>query len=394
MRISNLTKVPLAQSGFESNQAKTIAYYLASIVHGISVALLGPTLPDLSAKTHSQISQLSLLFSARSFGWLIGAFVVGRILDKKKGHPLITVMLFISAALAAFIPIQKMLIPLVLIVFLLGISESMIDVAANTLLLWVHRKNTNTYMIGLHFFFGVGGFLAPILLAWTLAVSDDISWSYWILALMMVLTALLFLMVPSPPVRRLENDQPADIRNKPMIIGIVIFFFLWAGAEIGFAGWIFTYALKSGITDKTNAAYLTSAFWGALTLARLVSMTLSFRFKPVQLLYGALIGVIACLGALIILPGSFHFLLIGTLFTGIFMSPVFPSALSFSQRYLKLTGKINSMFFIGAGIGGMTLPWVIGQTIERDPDLLLLILIGTVSAALLILFRCAHMRLH
>jgi hypothetical protein len=40
-----------------------------------------------------------------------------------------------------------------------------------------------------------------------------------------------------------------------------------AGADL-----IFTYAIKVGLTNETNAAYLTAVFWGALTLGRLAAI--------------------------------------------------------------------------------------------------------------------------
>ena len=46
---------------------------------------------------------------------------------------------------------------------------------------------------------------------------------------------------------------------------IALFFFLYVGAEVSAGGWIYSFALKSGIATVSSAAYLTSVFWAAFT---------------------------------------------------------------------------------------------------------------------------------
>ena len=33
-------------------------------------------------------------------------------------------------------------------------------------------------------------------------------------------------------------------------------------------------------------------------------------------------------------------------------------------RRMRITGRVTGWFFVGASVGGMTLPWVIGQFFE------------------------------
>ncbi len=381
MKTKNQIKTVPNQFSFNGKLVKTGSYYLAFVILGMCVAILGPTLPDLARNTHTSISSLSILFTARSLGYLIGAYSGGRLFDRIKGHPLMAVMLILSAASIALIPAMNLMVLLVLAILLLGISESIIDVGGNTLLVWIHRGKTGTYMNGLHFFFGIGGFIAPILLAQVIILTNDFSWAYWFLALMILPVALLIFIIPSPQIRKTTSDDSEDRINRPLIAGLILFFFLWVGAEGGFGGWIFTYALKSGLTDKTGAAYLTSAFWGAFTMARLFSIPLAIRLKPIYLLVGSLSGVLISLGILIQFSASFNALLIGTIGIGMFMASVFPTTLAFSERRMVLSGKITGWFFIGAGVGGMSLPWIMGQFIESNPVYFLFILMAITAAA-------------
>jgi FHS family Na+ dependent glucose MFS transporter 1 len=47
------------------------------------------------------------------------------------------------------------------------------------------------------------------------------------------------------------------------------------------------------------------------------------------------------------------------------MASVFPSSVSFAERRMAITGKATRWIIVGAGAGGMVLPWVIGQLFER-----------------------------
>jgi fucose permease len=64
-------------------------------------------------------------------------------------------------------------------------------------------------------------------------------------------------------------------------------------------------------------------------------------------------------------PGALSALWAGTIGTGLSLAVVFPATLSLAGRYMRISGSVNSWFFAGASIGGMALPWAIGQLYER-----------------------------
>ncbi len=364
---------------------RTATYYLVFIAMGMWVAILGPTLPDLAINIGADLSKLSFLFTARSFGFLVGAYFAGFLFDKIKGHPIIALFLLFSAAAIFYVPFTTALALLVIVVLVLGVSESVIDVGANTLLVWTYKDKVGSYMNGLHLCFGIGGFLAPVLLAKVLEISGEFSWAYWLMLPFIIGIAVLVFVIPSPTIEKAVSKSSQNGINWALVGSIIVFYFLWVGAESGFAGWVYAYALKSGLADKETAAYLTSAFWGAFTIARFIAVFLSMRFKPVILLNFSLIGTIGSLFLIASFPNSFEMLLTGVIGVGIFMASVFPSMIAFSERRMVISGKITSWFFIGSGIGGMTLPWVMGQFIEHNPQVVLYILMGSVAGAFIVL---------
>ena len=85
-------------------------------------------------------------------------------------------------------------------IFLLGMVEIGLDIGGNTLLMWLHGERVSPYMNALHFFFGVGAFLAPLILAQMLLLNDGpagVRWTYWLLALLMLPVALLMALTAS-----------------------------------------------------------------------------------------------------------------------------------------------------------------------------------------------------
>jgi FHS family Na+ dependent glucose MFS transporter 1 len=367
--------------------SKTISYYAAFVALGLASASLGPTLPGLAENTQASLREISFLFTARSLGYLIGSLLGGRLYDRTPGHPVMALMLVGMVATLFLAPIMSLLWLLVGVLLALGIAEGALDVGGNTLLVWVHRHQVGPFMNGLHFFFGVGAFLPPIVIAQVLLRSDSIVWAYWILALLILPIALGLMRLPSPVVQTVSKDGPSGQVNHRLVALIVLFFFLYVGAEVGFGGWIFTYAVELKIASESVAAYLTSAFWGALTVGRLLAIPIAARVRPRYILLSDLLGCLVSLGFILVWPGSLLAIWLGTLGIGFSMASIFPTTISLAERRMTITGQVTSWFFVGASAGAMTLPWVIGQLFDAiGPQVVLLAILASLILELALLF--------
>jgi FHS family Na+ dependent glucose MFS transporter 1 len=266
--------------------------------------------------------------------------------------------------MAILIPLTPFLWLLMMIIFLAGIGEALIEVGNNTLLIWVHRHHVGPYMNALHFFFGFGAFLSPIIVGRVLLRTDNITWAYWIIALFMVPGIIWLLCQKSPQILGSSKEGAVEHTNYLMVTLICLVFFFYVGAEIGFGGWIYAYAVGLGLSSQVTAAYLTSAFWGTLTLGRLLAIPIAAKLRPQTVL---LIDFIACLLSLMIIifsRTSNIAVWIGTIGFGFANAAIFPTLLAFAERRMKISGKISSWFGIGASSGAMTLPFLIGQLFE------------------------------
>lgn len=348
-------------SALREKMAKTIGYYAGFLCIGLAAAVLGPTLPGLAENTHTQLSQIGILFTARSVGFLLGALAGGRIYDRLPGHPVLAVGLLGMALTMALTPTISLLWVLVLVILLLGLAESMLDVGTNTMLPWLHHENVAPYMNALHFFFGLGALLSPIVVAQAVLLSGDITWAYWLLALIMLPVAVWILPQRSPRPVAKTAVSPTGRPNYVLVVLITVFFFLYVGAETSFGGWIYTYAVNTGLATITAAAYLTSTFWGSLTVGRLLSVPLANRLRPRRILAIGILGSLISMGFLLLWDSSARVLWLGAIGLGFSMAPIFPTTLSLAERNMPVTGKTTGWFFAGASIGGMTLPWLVGQ---------------------------------
>jgi FHS family Na+ dependent glucose MFS transporter 1 len=343
----------------------TAAYYLAFILLGLTMAAEGPTLLKLAEHTSSSLDQISLLFFFGSLGYLVGSYVGGRMYDRVPGHRFMAGVIIALGALIIFVPLATSLWTLLVIVLTLGLVKGALDVGCNTLLLWVHNETVGPFMNGLHSFFGLGAFIAPLIVARVISATGDVNWVFWFFAIMAFPIAAWIWSLPSPPSRAVpSHHENAPFPVLPVLI-MVLCFALYVGSEVGYGAWIYTYAFKLKFGTEVTAAYLTSAFWGSFTLARLLGVWISTRARPITILAADFAGCLASIALIMLFRDSATVLWIGTILVGMAQASIFPTFLTLAEERMHVTGTITGWFLVGSGLGGMVLPWVIGQAFVR-----------------------------
>jgi len=343
----------------------TAAYYLAFILLGLTVAAEGPTLLKLAEHTSSALDQISSIFLFGSLGYLLGSFIGGRIYDRLPGHRFMAGVLVFLGIIIVLVPLASSRWALFVIVLILGFAKGALDVGCNTLLLWVHNEAVGPFMNGLHAFFGLGAFIAPLIVAWVISVTGDIYWVYWFFALASFPMALWIWSLPSPASRAVPaHHENASFPVLPVLI-MVLCFVLYVGGEAGYGAWIYTYAFTVNFGTEVTAAYLTSGYWGFFTLGRLLGIWVSTRMKPLTILLLDFVGCIASVGLILLFQESALFLWIGTILFGIAQASIFPTFLTLAEERMHVTGTIAGLFLVGAGLGSMILPWLIGQAFVK-----------------------------
>ncbi len=379
--------LPLPNSVNKNNS--TIGYFGAFICLGLSTAALGPTLPGLANNTHSSLELVSSLFIGRSSGYMLGSLVGGRFYDRIPGNRLMAFVLSLMALMIFFVPTIPSLLLLAAVMFVLGFGEGTLDTGGNTLLTRVHPTNLGPYMNGLHFFFGVGTSITPIIIAQTTLHSSNLNWAYWCLALLFIPVIIWMYFQPSPSIEIKSHQMETHSGSSLVLTWLAAaLLLLYVGAEVGFASWIYTYAMKLGLSNTTQAAYLTSLFWGAFTVGRLLAIPIAARVKAKTILLVDLVGSFLCLMIIVAFPISNKTLWISSAGTGFFFASIFPTVLVLAEQPIALTGRIMGFFLVGSSLGGMGVPWLIGQLIDPiGPQVMPVIVLVTIFLCFLV-FIC------
>ena len=367
---------------------KTILYYIVYAGLGLSVGVLGPSLLRLADNTGTTIGQVSAIFLFHSLGYLIGAVIGGRGYDRIAGHPIMSLMLVFMAITLAVTPIINVFWLLILVMLLFGTAQGALDVGDNTLLLWTYGSKVGPYMNGLHLFFGIGAFLAPVLVARSVAAGDSLNLAYWGMAVFMLIPAVGLMFMRSPSKKGGANDPvKAGEPGNTLLLGMVaVFLMFYIGMEHGITGWVFTYATTTNLLNEVSAAYVTSLFWGAFTLGRMMSIPIAIKLRPRQVLAMDLAGCFASIMILLIWPGSVTALWVSVAGTGLFAASIFPTIITFAENRMHLTGKSTSLFFVGVSVGGMFFPWLIGQCYASVGPRMVPVTIAASAGLLVLLF--------
>jgi FHS family Na+ dependent glucose MFS transporter 1 len=344
----------------------TMLYYWLFICLGLSIGLVGPTLPSLANQTQTLVGDLGAVFTVSAIGALLGTLLGGRLFDRVRGHRALGIAQLASAALIALYPVIPSAWLLLLVVGFKGLTDGFINTGANTLLVWTHKEKSSPFMNALHFFFGLGAFLAPILVAQVIEIPGGYRYAFWVLALFSGVAGLFMIVQQKNP----QHEPAAATADKPVrvnyriVFAAMAFLFFYVGAEIAFSGWIYTYATTLQIADATMAAYLTSAFWLTFTLGRLTSIPLAIRFRPQQLIAAALTGCLVILGAAFVVQPSSTFVWIMAAALGFCMAPIWPSGFTLAGQSVRLTSRVSGLILLGDSLGFMVLPWVVGQVLQ------------------------------
>jgi fucose permease len=352
----------------------------------MTTAASGPSLLKLADHTSSGLDRISLIFIFGSLGYVAGSYFGGRAYDRFPGHKLMAMTLLVIAVASVIIPLSTTLTVLLLLMFLSGLASGILDVGCNTLLLWTHKEKSGPFMNGLHFFFGVGSLIAPLLLAQVLLRTNDIYWLYYSFAILSVPIMIWLWLLPEPSHSLHEDTEVSSTFPVVPVILIVLLFLFYVGLELGFGNWIYTYALTLNLGTTVTAAYLTSLFWGSFTLGRLLGVWVSTRMRAHTTIVVDLIGCTISTIIIMVWKESSLALWIGTFGLGLSMASIFPNIMMLAGERMQITGAITGWFLVGSGAGGMLIPWLLGQIFAHTgPQLMTTVLLAVTLAIFTVL---------
>jgi fucose permease len=159
------------------------------------------------------------------------------------------------------------------------------------------------------------------------------------------------------------RDVIGVVRYEGVLLLAFILFFE-SGTEASIGGWTSTYADSAGYSPRT-ATLVLAVYWAALMVGRIVAARLLRGMRKSHLVIcSAGVSVVGCL--ILLTAHSIVSFIAGAALIGLSYGPVFPTTLAIAgDRYAQRSGTAFGLLFSIALIGGMLLPWAVGQVAER-----------------------------
>ena len=144
------------------------------------------------------------------------------------------------------------------------------------------------------------------------------------------------------------NEKGEELKYRIVFLTLMgSFFFTTAAVELSFGSLLATYSVqKSDLgMGKTEAAYLTSLFWGTHTAARLIIIPVSYKVHPLRVLISNMTVTVIGFAVLVPFGGNSRLALqISSAVIGLGLGSLFATAYVWVEEKTPVSGKIAGFF--------------------------------------------------
>jgi MFS transporter, FHS family, glucose/mannose:H+ symporter len=373
------------------------------VVLGLSLAILGPSIPAFRADFGVSLSTAGVVFTLQSLGYLVGVLIAGPLADRYGRAPITSVgvvALVAGNAAAALSPTWSQFLAALT---LGGLGFACVDVGLNAAIgdAMETAGKRATAMNLLHASFPIGTLAAPALLSLLWQTGNTWRGALMLIALATALPlAGLLTRRPRWPATgnagagaglSLSSGLASLLRvaREPRLVRLSVLQGLYVGVEIALAGWITTYLIETFGAEEGAAALATSAYWAGFLLGRPAVALLVRRFEP-HLILPWLIGISVCIAATgVVAPNALAATGIYFL-AGVAISGVFPTvmALALEGRERDM-GAVTALIAAAASVGSLIWPWLVGAVAE---GVSLRVAMAVAAAPLLVMLPLSRVR--
>ena len=227
---------------------------------------------------------------------------------------------------------------------------------------------------------------------------DRVQFAYLIVSMLLLVISIAFMIACCCGQRTLVSMKNQElgkeyIRKEPLgfriqiLILLFFFYFLYVGIEVTFGALLMSFAVDELKWSKTSGILLTSMFWGAFATGRGLAIFFAKCLRPnVMLVVDLFLSFGAITGMVITLDHEADvFIWFCTAVLGIGLASIFPTGITWAERYMKITGKSAAVFVVGSALGEMALPALAGSLYQmKGPRWLLYICMGASIISIII----------
>ena len=367
------------------------AAIVAIFVYGMTAALLGTILPDLSDRFHLTPSQNGTIAFAQALGLIIASLAVGPLLDNEgKKLGLILGLAFIAVALFA-LPRSSGFRSIVFLLFLLGVGGGIVVTGANALVSDVSEAHRATALNMVNLFFGLGGLVTPFIAA-NLFARNWIRLCYTVATLtVLTLAVQAAAKMPAPSgAGGFVLADAAPVLGRPLLFLLGLFLFLYVSCEVGIWNWLPRHLIAQGIPESRALNILSLGFALGLLIGRVGVSPILIHAPAIKVLLIAAIGMAVTTFLMLrsnnpLTAAAFVFL------AGLSMAPVFPTTLAIvGDTFPRMTGTAIGFVITCGWVGLAVSSRIIGFIAGGDPQRLKkALLVIPASAVLMVILDLA-----
>jgi len=416
-----------SSNSFKMNQLNR--YFLFGIniltffVYGLSLAAFGVSLQEYCRNINMDMKELSVGVSLSSVLGCISCLIAAYTLDKFNRQLQFGIFLIFYGLVTVIYPLATSYSVYLLNSALAGVIISYINSIPSIWVVELFPENPETYVQVLHFFFPIGEFVGPVLVApflnkslvndtssflpvfesdsselkfsdklydtlFGVTETSDLWIPYMVITGLKWLIAILvlgsYLFKPykkedNPQIMKNSENEEFDAikeakhnlkRNYLLTFSIIVCLIVglhWANEQNHY-NYISTYLQKKkGLPEKT-AAYGQSVLSMSITIGRLLNIFLTMCVKVQYMIF---------VNFTLLILGNFIMIISGTsisgayasiVFIGLGFSSLYPFLISFVEERISMSNRMIAFMTFSAGIFQTPGPLLIGEYLEKTPD--------------------------
>ncbi len=342
--------------------------YLAGFVLiGLGLSVGGPALSHLRDRMGTTNGGIASIFVGQSVGYILGSALAGRGLDRGQGHRRWVVSMGVTAVSLLLVSVAPNLTMLVVAFALVGGACGLGDVSGNTLVMWSRPEGAGPLLNALHLCFAIGAVFTPVFVGLSIRLFDSV-WAVTLPVAVLTAVCAVAMWRTPPPVHTRSDTADRSHEGGARTLHVVLlsaFYFLYVALETGFAGWIHTYVEEIGYGTAATATGMITVFWVGFMLGRLAAIWISRRMSPGTLVGAAMAMSVVAAALFAVFRGAGPMLWVVTFLFAVSIAPQYASMMAFAELHLALSGRNTSILVGASGIGGLLMPWLLGQLFDR-----------------------------
>ncbi|KAF2103643.1 putative MFS efflux transporter [Rhizodiscina lignyota] len=366
------------------NRWRLVACCIGFFTQGLNDSAPGALVPYMQEYYHVGYAIVSLIFVANAVGFVAAAPFV-HTLQGKFGRAKVLGSCGVMNVLAYVSLICRPPFPVVVLAFLvLGFAFATILALDNVFI--VNLVNGTSLLGYGHGFYGIGGLVAPLIATAMISAGTRWSFFYFISLAIQMLGTIMFswafrghetepatqflhardeARLPPENGTRSSSLLRKALKNKTTLLGALLIF-AYQGAEVSISGWVISFLIHYRHGDPTHVGYVTSGFWGGITMGRFLLVGPAQSIGE-RLYLVVLIAVSAGFQLMVWLLPNVIGDAIAVAVIGLLQGPVYPVANGVFSKLLPRELQISSLGFTSSmgSSGGAVFPFFTGALAQR-----------------------------